>query len=652
MPILSPSTTSIQTLRRNKGIRRPLTPLYLPEILEQILSYLSQTSLRFAASLVCRQWYVVSKPLIADTAVWRYDMHDPDKGRYYDDLRSDLLKKLDRAGSLEVFGLHLNYQNFALSQQMNVQQWQLILETLGTMRKVKNIQVKALTIHDTLRWGPQLQPLLGHLSLLTSLSLVRTTLVSLPLAAILISCPKLQYVDIHMHSFAVSRLELCPHSIDTNLVTIPQLPLKSLILQRLSVEESALEEVLASSPHLTELQLIDLYNPQEDFAFTASQRSLVSLERMELFRRVAKHCPKIDSFHISHLTKKQPLDMVKLTELWTLFPLVTSWGFTDAHWVVPSILTCTNVLTSLDLKTRIYRPEWDMGLLYDFLCESPHLIHLKTACMMPLERLDLEGILTSAGHYRSKNDPEISPYDPLIGHPGFVPKKDQPKKIWACRKLRTLDMLFGRRTTECSSLENSRMLFSYLSKVCPDLEELTVRYRVLRLELESGLCLLTRLRNLRQLTVVLCGKPDFQIRDLEWMSRHVSPGMRIKQFMGAPALLAKEQKGVDHLAPFTSTMRRRSRSISEWSSNSVRGYSRDHMIDGVDMRHLGRIQDIVELTKDRIAKNWACWTMMESVTVLLEPHSDMFTPVKRADIITVARKCRPDIRFDYKRVPN
>ncbi|KAF9299100.1 hypothetical protein BGZ74_009107 [Mortierella antarctica] len=226
-------------------------------------------------------------------------MHDPDKGRHYDDLRSDLLKKMDRAGSLEVFGLHLNYQNFALSQQMNVQQWQLILETLGTIRKVKNIQVKALTIHDTLRWGTQLQPLLGHLSLLTSLSLVRTTLVSLPLAAILISCPKLQYVDIHMHSFAVSRLELCPHFIDTNLVTIPQLPLKSLILQRLSVEESALEEVLASSPHLTELQLIDLYNPQEDFAFTASQRSLVSLERMELFRRVAKPRPPIASFHIS-----------------------------------------------------------------------------------------------------------------------------------------------------------------------------------------------------------------------------------------------------------------------------------------------------------------------------------------------------------------
>ncbi|KAG0344917.1 hypothetical protein BG004_004090 [Podila humilis] len=633
--------------------------------------------------------------MIADTASWSYLKYDPLEACHYNALRDELVKELGRANGLQIFSLHFNYKNYSGYRNRSRRLWLHlpgIFEFIRKQNSTINTRIKTLAVNGTLRWD-QLQPVLQHLSSLTSLRLVDTTLALVPLAAILSSCTKLQYVDIHLHSSANSRLEslsaaAAPAPVSAadkttrTLVSLPLLPLRSLVLQRMCVEEESLEQVLAACHRLQELQLTDMHSTEG-----ACQTQLVSLDRMEFFRRVSKHCPNIKTFHVSHLQKKQPLDKEKLTELWSVFPRITGWGFTNPQWAIPSLLGCTtNVVTFLDLKTRVYGLEWDMGLLYDFLCDSPHLLHLKSACMMPLERLDLEGILTSAGHYRSKDDPEVSPYDPANGHPAFIRKKDQPKRIWACRGLRTLDMLFGRRTTECSSLENSRMLFSYLSKVCPNLEGLTVRYSALRLELGGGLCLLSRLKRLQQLTLVLDGALDFQPRDLEWISRQVSPGMRIKQLMGAPALLAKEQKDVDHLAPFRSTIRTnrsRARSFSEWSSTTIRVHStpipssssslststpastsssslslsssssRDHILDGIDMRHLGRIQDIVELTKDRITKNWPCWPMMEDISIHHEPTSDMMPSIEKwAAIAALAKKFRTNIRFHYKYLPS
>ncbi|KAF9947716.1 hypothetical protein BGZ65_008593 [Modicella reniformis] len=38
----------------------------------------------------------------------------------------------------------------------------------------------------------------------------------------------------------------------------------------------------------------------------------------------------------------------------------------------------------------------------------------------------------------------------------------------------------------------------------------------------------------------------------------------------------------------------------------------DYMIDGVDMRNVGRWKDIVDLFEDRKAKNWGvCWPVLE-----------------------------------------
>ncbi|KAG0024767.1 hypothetical protein BGZ82_010357 [Podila clonocystis] len=121
-----------------------------------------------------------------------------------------------------------------------------------------------------------------------------------------------------------------------------------------------------------------------------------------------------------------------------------------------------------------------------------------------------------------------------------------------------------------ATLENSRLVFGYLSKVCPNLEDLTVRYLLMRLKLAGGLCLLAR------------------------------------------ALASLEPKYVDRLK------------LLAWSPQTTQGRQEqsmgqknlDYMIDGVDMRNLGHMADILELMNDWRSKKWACWPLMEEISVL------------------------------------
>ncbi|KAG0346393.1 hypothetical protein BGZ54_005238, partial [Gamsiella multidivaricata] len=46
--------------------------------------------------------------------------------------------------------------------------------------------------------------------------------------------------------------------------------------------------------------------------------------------------------------------------------------------------------------------------------------------------------------------------------------------------------------------------------------------------------------------------------------------------------------------------------------------TKDYMIDGVGMRHLGLHKDISDLIQDRLLKDWPCWLYLERLYVELE----------------------------------
>ncbi|KAG0013369.1 hypothetical protein BGZ81_001056 [Podila clonocystis] len=629
--------------RPSRNQQQP-TPLDIPEILEGILIHLSQTALRFSTSPVNRQWRAVSKTLITYTASWRYDMQKEDTAA----LKGKLAKRLGRARRLEVFGVELSYKYYEDRNKMHMQQWQLIQDALWNLNKINGTQIRTLTIHNVLRWEYELVPTLRRLPLLTSLVLVRTSLSSFPLLTILKLCPQLEHVSIfsdvgvHLETedplVEISAKDNCQY-----------FSLKSLTLQAMIVTETALLTVLTRCPYLQQLHLVNkallrgFY-----FAEYPTMERIVTLNNMQFFQHVAGLCPRIKSFHISHPDHEPSMAIAKVMELWTLFPFVTDWSFTgtDAPIIIPSILTCTpNMLTSLEIKTPITAPDWNPMFLHDFLCEAVHLVCLKTSAIVPLEPLDLEGHLMPCGYYRRRGDPELPPNDPEYRSPDYVRKKDRPRKIWACRNLRTMDIIFGRKPRDSDSLENSRMIFSYLSKVCPDLEDLTVRYSRLRLEQEGGLCLLTRLHRLQRLVLIQSARPVLKNKDLEWLTRQFSTAMRVRMYAVAIGIAADEPMHVKQLAPF--------KSPSMHPAQGGHGHEDlDYVVGGVDMRNMGRMADITNLIKEQQTKKWICWPLMEEIDVLLGRKSGPIDAEKRAEMVALVKKFRPDIRFDYRLAPN
>ncbi|KAG0340119.1 hypothetical protein BG000_000668 [Podila horticola] len=525
-----------------------LTPFDVPEILERILIHLSQTALRFSTSLVCRQWHAVSKTLITYTATWRYDMQREDTAT----LKGKLVKRVEKARRLDVFGVDLTYKHYEDRNSMHMQQWQLIQEVLWNFNKAGGTQIRTLTIHNVLRWEYELQPTLRRLPLLTSLILVRTSLSSFPLLTILQLCPQLEHVNIFSDVGAHLEVE-DPHLEISANENHQHFPLKSLALQAMIVTEAALLAVLARCPYLQQLHLVNRARLRE-YYFTEypSMDRIVTLNNMQFFQHVAGLCPRINSFHISHPDLEPSLAIAKVTELWTLFP------------------------------------------------------------------------------FRRRGDPELSPNDPEYGSPDYIRKKDRPRKIWACRNLRTMDVIFGRKPRDSDSLENSRMIFSYLSKVCPDLEDLTVRYSQLRLEHGGGLCLLARLHRLQRLVLVQSARPNLKSKDLEWLTRQFSTSMRVKLYAVAIGIAADEPMHVEQLAPFKL-------SPMHPIQGSHGQEDLDYVVGGVDMRNMGRMADITELIKERKIKKWICWPLMEEMDVILAPQPGSIDAEKRAGMVALGK---------------
>ncbi|KAG0340117.1 hypothetical protein BG000_000666 [Podila horticola] len=410
------------------------------------------------------------------------------------------------------------------------------------------------------------------------------------------------------------------------------------------IAKSDLATVLVCCPYLQLLHLVRLYNFTIDAnnpsSTTADQSA--TLDDMKFFQRVAVLCPKITSLHVSHSTQRLAIDTA--VALWTLFPLVTDWSLLDLDapgLLTPSFLTRSiNVLTWLEINTIPCVGPSALVLFHDFLCEASHLLHLKTGLALPLEPLDLEGNLTLKGYYRIKGDPELSSHDFSFQSPNYVRTKDRPRTIWACRNLRTLDVIFARQSGDTNSLDNSRLIFSYLSKVCPNLEDLTVNYRRVRFELQGGLCLLSRLHRLRRLVLMTDQRPEMQQRDLEWMSRQFSVAMQAKQLMLALMLVMGEPKDLDPLAPFTLPMD----TIQGGRGRTADNKDLDYMIGGVDMRNLGRIRDITSLIDERTSKNWVCWPLIEEIQLLVDPYRGYYVGVNES-ISLLVKNLRPDIRF-------
>ncbi|KAF9432729.1 prolyl-tRNA synthetase [Entomortierella beljakovae] len=249
-------------------------------------------------------------------------------------------------------------------------------------------------------------------------------------------------------------------------------------------------------------------------------------------------------------------------------------GTSPGH-ILPSIYS--NYLTSLDIvPSTDWTPRWG-NALHDFLCSSPHLEHLRAGTIgYYIDNLDINGLLPLSELSTMEDDTD-GREDSIPNNASFQHITQQLKgdsealhsitksnKVWACRNLKTLHIEFARRsqfdrpnrrqsivstsstfsmtatsTNSSSSSRHytsklytkadamidsspilSRIVFGYVSKACPKLQDLLIRGYKLNMTLQGGFCLLTRLRNLKKVSISQ-SDCQFSTRDiLPWVMKH------------------------------------------------------------------------------------------------------------------------------------
>ncbi|KAG0205136.1 hypothetical protein BGX28_003177 [Mortierella sp. GBA30] len=664
-----PPSTSSSRSSSSRSITTPV-PLQLQELLERILSSLNEPTLRFTAALVCRQWYDIVRPLRYRVMTWVLDRPSEENPR------EEALRNLEVTEILIIKDPAPNafwYRH--PPARFKPSTWKAFISRLNALAdSEQRLKIKDLSILYHIQLDTELYSLLEIVGpTLTSLTLEGLKHPEVPLYGLLDRCPRLVHLRVCYKPGSCFRCE------DPILERATPRPargtLRSLTLGTMAIEEVALLTLLASCPNLERLRLLCLQGAAtitrlDTTVATISEERLVSYSKRSFLEQVADLCPKLNSLHLSKNAPYQwrvtRLSNSQLAMILELFPKLRELSIPGCDFTTATFKTLTtmktgdifrNALTTLEIVGHGHLKGLENSL-HEFLCEAPHLLRLKAEDIcFPSAWFDLEGIL-------DRNEKLSQTMDDLWGFPHPVTEdsdrldyqlmESMNRKIWACRRLQTLHLEFDQRGYGCPcSAETSRVIFGYLSKVCPRLDDVRIRRNSLNLTLEGGLCLLTRLERLRRLVIVTDEECPMAQHDVEWICKSISPELRAKMVKMVAQYAASESKSLrvrtpfvtntswahtwqqrlrNPSAPYLSYSSQSSGSSSISSTSSSRGtYSNasggggglhggeganrsEYTIDGVDMRYLGRGRDILELLTAP-SSSASCWRDLEYLEI-------------------------------------
>ncbi|KAF9437842.1 hypothetical protein BGZ76_010927 [Entomortierella beljakovae] len=545
------SITSLMGTRRRRQsskadkVKYTPTPFYPPEILSIILSFVNQHTLIHSARYVNKQWLILSQPFIRTHAIWK----DFDNGEHN---RLSLIPNLHHVTDLCVqFGRGW-YYNFTLEL------WEDLLGKIDTLNTSNQLKISKLAIVYVTHLIPMVYPILSKLPALTDFSLTEVSSPEIHLGSILQLCPSLLRLYINNESCTGDHKIMDTISAnDSNTTTadeatsciISESPIRTLIIRGMRVEQSVIEGILQRCPDLRTLKLEQILNLED-------QATL--FDQPKFFEFVAKTCTKLRQFHFSFynhpmsaeiaasmiqtffasnkqfMSSSSSLSLEQSSLVRRLYPQQqqqqqpATWEIAPfetisvldrdidsptAHIFLAPILnpSFNNIITTLEIMHSIEQSNYDcvVHALHNVLCSTPSLLHLLAAAVPYFsEYLDLS----------DKVPLEEPIWNCTSGCPASEPGFKE-KRIWACRGLRTLQLkIIPKLKRDVASVENSRMMFGYISKVCPDLRELAIFRWELNLKWEGGLCLLSRLSSLRRLTIRSWTKTRLKKRDLDWMN--------------------------------------------------------------------------------------------------------------------------------------
>ncbi|KFH74215.1 hypothetical protein MVEG_01428 [Podila verticillata NRRL 6337] len=360
-------------------------------------------------------------------------------------------------------------------------------------------------------------PLLGSL---TSLRLDRFAMEPLHMDVVFRSCPQLKKLHLENATLMIlpqssSRLSSLDLTFGARGLLVPSpddktFQLKVLTLKGCRVASSTLVDILSVCPRLVEMELtaVSLIKNIDDM------EACRHITEAEFLSFVGLACPGLRRCHYSNNHKAMEADSVKA--LFQDNPRVTEWIFLRNDLNVEQLMA-RNIITYLEIKDDPYprsRPKAGLDLmsskLHRFLCHAPLLRELiLSGVHCATDRLDpFPTSLKAEPHRMSRVKDSLSP---------------NRFRLWACTGLQTLSLYF----TQSYNIDvprkltgrDVRVVFGYLSRVCPNLRHVNIGLDSAPMDLQSGLCLVSRLKYLKTLTIQMPEKASIWSRgpDLSWM---------------------------------------------------------------------------------------------------------------------------------------
>ncbi|KAG0294478.1 hypothetical protein BGZ96_001073 [Linnemannia gamsii] len=496
--------------------------LEIPEILHRAFDFVDEYTLHHTVILVCHQWFWMNQHRI----VRKVNFFDSSKTKRLE----KVVSRLPRATHMVWYTVSENWHSKLVqmlaennSRQLQEQEqglhgplgqdayFQPTTPTThhGILKRRNPLQISRILRDLEIRTlGSFFLELLPSLGSLTSLRVRIPEYEKLCLDEVLSACPRLVFLSLKSEDNLVLQVSGTPfeEAAAEAAKSSPRLPLRTFIAENATITQPCLNYLLSVSPHLKNIQLRNLRHDRSILTPQVQQWSC-------LMAQLPAHSISLSSVHFS--VRGQSMAEEEIYEkLMMVAPRSQEWVLRSIDFT-PALTHCLrqlpNVVTHLELTAPFTSFRLGDGL-HQYLCSSPHLLHLKALHAVTLiERMDIHGRWSSPAN-----------------------AVDYPPRIWACRNLRTLHIRCHSVNSEAIEERKgrSRVLFGYISRVLPRLEDLMILdFKPLRpdiaLELQSGFCLLARLSQLAYLRIgEMDRKMVFKAADLRWIVRsgHINGG--------------------------------------------------------------------------------------------------------------------------------
>ncbi|KAI7823896.1 hypothetical protein BC939DRAFT_451169 [Gamsiella multidivaricata] len=466
------------------------TPLLeIPEILESIISFLD-SSTRKNTRLVCKQWYAVSRPFFCIHTVWQ-ENPVPQEQHYV----------LQCLANIDALAYTVEWRDYDDTPNVRIA-WNRLRDQVQCG---KAIQLRTLELNGPVNAYERIQPLLPFMVSLSTLKLQFVNPEDYTIAMFLKGCPQLRKLSIH------SRPPL--RAVRTPVVQAGDLGesygLRSLELILTCIAQDALVLVVASCPNLRSLVLTKITEPQlppNDSGTSTRPLQRVRVDNRTLLAHIAGLCPRLHHLHYSATQGHRDM-IASLTNFRNLDSLGVS-AQTVCLQTVSIIRNYSNSLTSLTIEGVAANPVELSQSLHRYLCASPQLKHLDA--------------------------PDIGFNDRLLNLGNNYSNLDS-EQIWACRNLLSLrisfDFALGEPNGSISGC--SRVLYGYISQVCPQLENLSIFRHYIDCSIDGGLCLLGELEGLKMLEIKTTSLEALHLWDFSWMNNEPTIIQRIMNRMSS-----------------------------------------------------------------------------------------------------------------------